>query len=220
LQVVRPKFVWFNVSTRDAAGKLPPGGLRFYPLWDYPAPAYSIDLREWIQGKESVLDVWWTEDTPPDCGILRPEGGKRLVDLKPHELEVRPTGQADRTRLVVESIAYERRTVELKPNEKPKPDVDCVVVRLRWDPDPAKVKAFFAMLPDELEATGAEHKFYLEAGKYTGVFFNVSKEKLQSLDRLTLYSVDGVKAKAKEHMVNALPLGVPNGNDRPQKLQD
>jgi hypothetical protein len=131
---------------------------------------------------------------------------------------VRPTNQADRTRVVVESIAYERRALQLKPDEKAKPDVDCVVVRLRWDPDVEKGKAFFALLPEELQATGAEHRFYLEAGKYTGIFFNVTKEKLQSLERLTLYSVEGAKLKA--HKVTGLTIGIPNTDDRPQKPQD
>jgi hypothetical protein len=217
LGLARPRFVWFNIGTKDAPGKVPAGGLRFYPLADYPAAAYAIDLPEWTRGKESVADVWWTEETPPDCDVLRPEGGKRLMDVKQLEREVRPTNQADRTRVVVESIAYERRTAEVKPKDF-RPDVDCVVVRLRWDPDVEKGKAFFASLPDELQATGAEHRFYLEAGKYTGIFFNVTKEKLQSLERLTLYSVEGAKLNA--HKVTGLTIGAPNTDDRPQKPQD
>jgi hypothetical protein len=216
LRVVRPQFVWFNVSIKDAPG-VPVPGLRFYPLADYPAPAYSLDLPEWTKGKEPILDAWWTEDAPPDCGILRPEAGKRLMDLKQHALEVRPTNQEERSRIVVESIRYESRTVELTPGAVPKPDVDCVVVRLRWDPEQAN--PFFALLPEAARATGAEHRFYLEAGKYTGVFFNVSKENLQALDRLILYSVEGARSKAQAQHVS-LNLGTPNTDDRPAKPQD
>jgi hypothetical protein len=165
-----------------------------------------------------VVDCWWTEDAPPDCGILRPESGKRLMDLKQHALEVRPTNQDERTRIVVESISPERRNkVELKPNDF-KNDVDCVVVRLRWDADVDKGRAFFAMLPDEIGATGAEHRFFLEAGKYTGVFYNVSPDKLKTLDRLILYSVEGAKQKAQK--VTNLTVGKPNTDARPEKPQD
>jgi hypothetical protein len=227
LRVARPRFVWFNIATKDAPGKLASAGLRFYPLADYPAAAYSLDLPEWTKGKESVVDAWWTEDAPVDCAILRPENGKRLMDYKQQAVPVRRTNPNEPTGIVVESIAYERRNrVELKPKQF-KDDVDCVVVRLRWDPDPDKTRAFFAMLPDEVWGTDAdkkvvppsmEHRFYLEAGKYTGVFFNLSPDKLKTLDKLILYSVEGAKVKA--HKLTNVTVGVPNADDRPPKPQD
>ncbi len=127
---------------------------------------------------------------------------------------MRPTNQVERTRVVVESIAYERRNnIELKPKEF-KDGVDCVVVRLRWDPDADKTGGFFAMLPEEIRSTGMEHRFYLEAGKYTGVFFNVSQDKLKTLGKLIIYSVEGAKLKSNHAQ---LTVGIPSKDDRPAK---
>ncbi len=213
----RPPFVWFEVSAKGAAGKPAGGGRRFYPLADYPAPAYAVELPEWQRDQEPVLDVWWTQDAPPDCGVLRAENGKRLTDYQQEPLEVRTLNGGDATRIVVESIRHEKRNhVEYQPG-KFRDDMDCAVVRLRWDPDAAKGKAFFALLPDG-KATGWEQHIYLEAGKYTGVFFNVSAERLKALDYLTLYSVEGVKAQANK--VPGMQLGVPNDRARPAPIVD
>src|SRR5262249_17339604 len=43
IKMVRPKFVWYEVATRDKPTELL-SGLRFYRLAGYPAPAYSLDL--------------------------------------------------------------------------------------------------------------------------------------------------------------------------------
>jgi hypothetical protein len=90
-------------------------------------------------------------------------------------------------------------------------------VRLRWDPDTANGKAFFALLP-EGAATGWEQRIYMEAGKYTGVFFNVSEARLKALDYLTLYSVQGVKAKANK--LTGIELGRPKDRGRPKEISD
>jgi hypothetical protein len=222
----RPAFVWFDVSAKGAAGKPAGGGRRFYPLPDYPAPAYALDLAEWRRDPQSgldqepVLDVYWTEDAPPSCGVLRAENGKRLTDTdyEHHRLEVKTLNQNDPSWLFVESIRHERRKdVEVKPGEKRPDPMDCVVVRLSWDPDAAKGKAFFAQLPENY-ATGWEQRIYLEAGKSTGVFYNVSEERLKALDHLTLYSVEGVKAKANK--LPGLQLGSPNDRPRPARITD
>ena len=145
--VARPRFVWFNVGTKEAPDKLAPGGLRFYPLPDYPAPAYSLDLAEWVRGTEPVLQAWWTEDVPPVRKILTAdEAGKRLMDLKQYgPMKVQPTDKDEATRVVVESIVHQRRAVEKKPGDA-LADVDCVVVRLRWDPErPTDLMSFPAL---------------------------------------------------------------------------
>ena len=125
--------------------------------------------------------------------------------------------QNDTTWLVIESITFEHRDrVEVEP-DKFRDNVDCTVVRLRWDPDTQNGKAFFALLPEDY-ATGWEQRIYLEAGKYTGIFFNVSEARLKALDHLTLYSVQGVKAKANK--LTGIELGQPNDKGRPKAISD
>ena len=167
------------------------------------------------QWDKARLEVWWNEDTLPDCGILRSTGGMRVTEMAPRSLEVRPTDQDERTRLVVESIRQERRTVEVQPGDK-KQDVDCLVVRLRY-PLTENGKPFFVQLPDDV-AAGFEHRFYTEAGKYTGIFWNVSKEQADKLEFIKIYSVEGLQRKA--HHLEPMALGVPNTEARPQKPQD
>ena len=97
-----------------------------------------------------------------------------------------------------------------------KKDVDCLVVRLRY-PTTENGKPFFVELPEGV-ADGYEHRFYTEAGKYTGVFWNVSKEKADQLEFIKIYSVEG--AHRKGHHLDPLSLGAPNTEARPQKPRD
>jgi hypothetical protein len=214
VQQLRPKHVWYEVTTEEDPAK-PVPGLRFYPLADYPAPCYSLDIGVWPPGRKGRLEVWWNEDVLPDCGILRRTTGTKVAEMAPRSMEVRPTDQDERTRIVIESIQQERRTVEVRPGEVKK-DVDCLVVRLRY-PVTEKGKPFFVQLPDDV-ADGFEHRFYTEAGKYTGIFWNVSKEKADKLEFIKIYSVEG--AHRKGHHLEPLSLGAPNTESRPQKPQD
>jgi Mg-chelatase subunit ChlD len=214
-QSVRPQHVWYQVTTEEQPNK-PVQGLRFYPLADYPAPCYSLDFAAWPEKAKARLEVWWNEDAPPDCDILRRTTGVRLADMAPLSREVRPTDQDERTRIVIESITTERRAVEVRPGEV-KQDVDCLVVRLRY-PIAENSKPFFVQLPPDV-AAGAEHRFYTEAGKYTGVFWYVSKEQADRLEYLKIYSVEGVNRKA--HHLEPLPLGAPREDSRrPDKPKD
>jgi hypothetical protein len=215
VQQVRPRHVWYQVTTEENPDKMVPG-LRFYPLADYPAPCYSLDIGSWPLNARGRLEVWWNEDVPPDCGILRRTTGTKVTEMAPRSMEVRPTDQSERTRIVIESIQQERRDVEVRPGEPVKKDVDCLVVRLRYDVKENK-KPFFVELPEGV-ADGYEHRFYTEAGKYTGVFWNVSKEKADKLEFIKIYSVEG--AHRTGHHLDPLPLGAPNTEARPQKPGD
>jgi hypothetical protein len=135
--------------------------------------------------------------------------------MAPRSMEVRPTDQDEQTRIVIESIQQERRRVEVQPGAW-KDDVDCLVVRLRY-PVGENISPFFVRLPEDV-GEGCEHRFYTEAGKYTGIFWNVSKERADNLEYIKIYSVKGVLRKA--HHLDPMTLGVPNTNDRPPKPQD
>ena len=73
-------------------------------------------------------------------------------------------------------------------------------------------------MPESLGAVGQEHRFYTQAGKYTGIFWNVTKEQAQALKSLTLVSVEAAKKKAVA--VPKLELGAPDTVGRPLKPPD
>ena len=51
-------------------------------------------------------------------------------------------------------------------------------------------------LPGDLHVAGEEHLFYTEAGKYTGIFWDVSKESVKNLPSLELISLKEAKSQA------------------------
>ncbi len=64
---------------------------------------------------------------------------------------------------------------------------------------------------------GAEHRFYTEAGKYTGIFWNVSEITAKDMKSLTIYSVAGVLNEA--HHAGPLDLKAPNRDDRRRRYR-
>jgi len=216
LRVARPNFVWFRLGGAD--GKMPPdASLRVMPLYDYPAPAWSLDVTPWPRGTAVTLDAHWTEEDPPIAYNLRPEVDefKSVLDLVNKEIAV--PEQDERLRVTVESMRYEKRTVETRPGEL-KRDVDCLVVRLRYPVG----KPFLAQLPTTLKPAGYEHRFYSQAGTYTGIFWNVTEEQARSLKTLDLISVEAAKERARKKTFAAekLELGAPDTTDRPQKPRE
>src|SRR5262249_27009473 len=110
--------------------------------------------------------------------------------------------------VVIESIRHELREVESRPGEKKKEE--CVVVRLSYP----KGRPFFADIPN---AIGAEHRFYTDAGKYTGVFFRLTESQAkEQINTINLFSLENFKRKAIH--VPGLELGEPNPREaRPQQ---
>ncbi len=198
----QPTFAWFNVMPEG--GTAPVSGLRFYPRPNYPAPVWRLSLADYAPqpAADPVVDAWWVEhDLPQDAVTVLSQGpGKDYMlpsDLNGKSINVRPTPDDPPSPLVLESVGVERRYVEEKPGQWT-PDVDCLVVRLRYPPG----KPYIVQLPDELMKTesgqqaGHEHRIYTEANKYTGIFYGVGAAQLQKLTRLKLISVEGVKLKA------------------------
>ena len=211
--MTRPHFVWFRASVPGAPNKTVPG-LRFYPLANYPAPCYRLDYRHWPEGVAPQLDVWWNDRKLPEGDLVIRPDDKPLTQLVERSVEVQPLGQKKRTTVVVESITQERRPVVLQPGDKATKEVDCLIVRLRY---PADEEPFFVQLPPGTNV-GAEHRFYTEAGKYTGIFWNVSAATAEEMKSLTIYSVTGVLNEA--HHVGPLDLKAPNRYSPPQEPDD
>lgn len=213
LRQVKPGFTWFEVTTSGEKG-VPAPHLRISPLRDYPAPAWSLDVKSWPAGVTPSLEVWWHDDVPRSPNrLLKDRDFKTLADLTGKEVDVEVFNQEESAKITVESVRQERIKAETQPG-RIQNDVDCLVVRLRYPPG----KPFFVRLPESLDTVGFEHRFYSKAGRYTGVFWNVTQEQARDLKSLEFISVENVKRKASYHQ-EKLDLG-PSTTRRPQRPSD
>ncbi|MGL4554666.1 MAG: hypothetical protein ACRC33_26165, partial [Gemmataceae bacterium] len=90
----------------------------------------------------------------------------------------------------------------------------CLVVRLRYKPGTGP---FFVKLGTGDWDGGQAHRYFLDAGKYTGVFWPVTPAKLKALREMTAYSVAELKRSSQSQPID---LGTPrNGNVRPEPLK-
>jgi hypothetical protein len=226
LRVPRPTIAWFRTSTETAPGKQLPG-LKFYPVYDYPAPAwvlgYAPGAFPWPPQEKPVVDVWWQAgdnlDNITTNNLSRGERFNTLESYRGAEIDAGVRGK-----VVIESVTQEERVVEVAPD---KPDAEryqkkpCLVVRLRW---PAGSQPFFVMLRDKEDrlARGHEHRFYTEAGRYTGVFWDVDKKAADELSGLRIMSVESLTSNPASLKVEGLKVGSePDINARrPQKATD
>jgi hypothetical protein len=207
LRQIYPGWVWFEVPPVPDA---PPPRLRRVFLPDYPAPAWSIDVRrgEIKKAPAAPVHAWWTESLD-DCWELKKHGNdwKRKDPMDwPKEVEV-------------ESITVERPTkkVVVKPGDPGEdPGMEyrdtCLVVRLRFPPN---TEPFFVRVPGEDQAAerGEEHRFYTRAGKYTGIFWNVNDTGFDRVDSLQVYSVKTLKEKAEKEGT-VLKMDLPEPDER------
>lgn len=198
LRQVKPSLVWYELQ---AAGEGAPRPvlLRVGNLVGRPAPAWSLDVPQWLAQKEggSVintparprLDVWWTETS--------------LDRLVAHSFE-RPRGDFDKEEEFRETIAEDNK-VELRVTleehqvlpehggpltQKPVP---CLVVRATHAPG----RPILVRLRD-VKVEGHEHRFYAEANSYTGIFWNVTKADAARGFRLDVIAIDEFKKKAQK----------------------
>ena len=111
------------------------------------------------------------------------DGFNSVVDLVNRRVEfVEPD---EKVPVVIESVKHERLTIDRKEppdfnkSSELEKDVDCLVVRLRFPPG----KPYLVQVPESLGTVGQEHHFYSAAGKYTGIFWNVTKEQCKRRSR-------------------------------------
>ena len=193
LRQARPTLAWFEVAREGDVKAVP--WLRFYPLPNYPAPVWRLDLADW-PGGAPIVNAWWDDGPLPETGGAVLHRGADRDYVRPSQLRgrvvpVQPTEDDKATQVVVESVGWESRTVEVRPGQLAAAQ-DCLVVRLRYP----EGRPYFIQLPENVQPAGYEHRFYTEANKYTGVFFGVEPAKVENLDWLKLVSVEAVHRKA------------------------
>jgi hypothetical protein len=213
----RPRLVHFEVSTAD--GKTA-GPMCYSALPGYPAPAWSLDLPKWPGlGSAPVVHVWWSDkdlrfgqntDLSYTVLLRRDVPGGFVVSDQPQPIQVKPQAAAD-DKIVLESIRIEELPVETTAGGAVQPS-SCLVIRLSYPENkPYMVRIRTA---DGSTEYYAEHRWYSQAQKYTGIFPGWTEPELKNLQALELISIEAFKANAAK--VHFEDLGAPDrGSRRP-----
>ncbi len=207
VQTARPRWTWFEVYD----GKQPARELRVFPVGSYPAPAWGLEAPGWPENSSSVrLQAWWLGDKLPRLGLPHVvDRGKSILDLKEEPWDRRPEDE----RVVIESVRLEPCKLRQPGGDgrlgAPEEVRDCLVVRLRYPKDKGP---FFVQLDPRGEWEGGQaHRWFHEAGKYTGVFWSTAQPltpaAAKGLRSLYLYSITELKAASASE---TLDLGRPN----------
>jgi hypothetical protein len=199
IQLIKPREIWAELSSRSGTGSAPPFALR----WGYhpalPVPTWLLDVPEWPRDPAPaipVLRIWWDPERDAEpAGIL-----ERGVDFN---VESGPAAEGGRTirlkstSIVLEGVRIEEHLVETRPpGDSPSPRRElrtCLVVRLSHDPgQPVRVRL------RGLVADGSEHRYYNAAGKYTALFWTVNADQArQFLTHLELIALNDFKQECE-----------------------
>jgi hypothetical protein len=212
LRQARPRFAWFELSPQAGRGEF---AVRWQELGAFPAPVWRGDVPRWLadpNGKDPAgptLDAWWLAGKEADQDI----GPAPLEFNRPQDVRDEVVRSDDGTTAIVESITTESHPIRTRADRDAPEQVDCLVVRLRYP----RGKPFFVdprRLPG-ITPSGYEHRFYLRAGAYTGLFGPITRTEVDSLRSLNLVPVAKLKALAEgRRQVAELKLAKPRTDDR------
>jgi hypothetical protein len=189
LQQVKPHDVWWEVL--PPTGKAP-FGTRWAYQYGYPVAAWGLNVPEWPSAGSGVLAspqlrAWWSPDQQAASAAVLQQGAD-FTSVK--ELTDRPI-QVEGDKDVLESVSVEDHWVEDRTGQKQKQS--CLVVRFTY----AKDKPVWAKVAGNgWKMEGSEHRFYLDGNKYTGLFWPVPPNALESLAKLSFISLEAFKQEA------------------------
>jgi hypothetical protein len=208
-----PRIVFFDVKPAKTADKRF-RSLRFVTLNRYAAPAWDLLVRDWPDvgnPPPAGVDVWWSEPKDRFAWELLRFGAN--LDLGGTNQKLRNLKGSMGEPVIVESA-------QVEDEEQGK---GALVVRLRYPKDKHFMVRLVGWGDEDLYAgSAAEHRFYTDAGKYTGRFPGWTNDRFRSaVDKntlaLELVSVEDFKAEAKgRNNYLHFDLGPPSvGEDRP-----
>jgi hypothetical protein len=203
LRQAKPTAVWIEI--RPPAEVKESFGVRWKTEFGYPGPSWSFDVAQWPFGPEGqtkdlappTVHAWWSDELVPESASLKGSSfNNQIVRLKGDQI-------------VVESLEFEDHRVETRPGQYSVQH--CLVVRLGQ----VKDKPYWVKLNGIKPAPGEEHRFYKEAGKYTGLFWPVTKDQAaEELTGLSLFSLRDFKQEAERRKLSLeMPLPEPKAND-------
>jgi len=182
LQQPNPEDVWFEIEPADNART--PLAVRWRRQYGYPAAVWGFDVPEWPMAPPNLATpqahVWWSPDhTASTAHVLQGADVKSASEF-----------QVEGDKVKLESVTVEKHAVDGQKEEQ-----TCLVVRMEYVQNkPVWVK----VAGDGWNAEGAEHRFYRQAHKYTGVFWPVPENAAEHIARLNFISLEGLQREAKE----------------------
>jgi hypothetical protein len=189
----QPQAVWLEIEPREASAALTL--FSWGPFYGYPAPTWRLTCKGWppragtSQPASPNIRVWWSwHDEPASFATIDRPAGAPLASLVGKRAAM-PGGAGD---VVIEGWEI-RDGVEVKgiPGEGLKPGDTALVVRA----------SFSAGTPIWMDPVGLfpgarQHHYSNQAGKYTGVFWPVTRDTVQAdLRGIAVYSVEQFKAR-------------------------
>src|SRR5262249_28539793 len=208
-----PLQVWFDVQ--PAGGELFDGTLHWSETYGYAAPAWDLGLTNWPRTSGDTpaaakITAYWNWNEPQRPTILPPKSGATFRGFAGEEVSV---GQDSPDKVLIESVEPRRLNLEVEPGVRQ--EVDCLEIRASFPRDrPAWIE-----LDRNLNVKGIEHRFYLEAGKYVGIFGNITPAHANELlQELRVYSVPRFRDAKRTSHVTLPPQPPTNEDTRPRSL--
>jgi hypothetical protein len=191
IRQARPREIWFDVESSGAENSRPGTMIQVADLWGYPAPAWRIDVSGWPTAAGNpatpVLQAWWSADDEAIPSAVVDRGRDFTVndDLSGYSASI------DGQPVTIESVRVEEHEVEVGDGTKQRRS--CLVVRMAYPKDnPVWAR------PYGIEVNGWEHRFYEDVGKYTGIFWPVTRDQADNaFRRLGLISVGSFRRDAR-----------------------
>ncbi len=223
LEFVRLDEAWVEVKPHGSDARI---AQRWAYVTGYPLPTYGADVAAWPNAPGSSMPakpdarVWFSADRER----LPPVVLRRDPDFKTLDALQNRVVQVDGHDVLIESVRVERHWVRARPDKEPEQQ-ECLVVRLKVTDNPAdKTRDPRVWVQIEgLDPRGQEHRFYGEAGKYTGLFWSVNQDQLrEKLSGLRLTAVAAFKrdAEKKGFTIRLQDLQAPGANDvRPPAIE-
>jgi hypothetical protein len=186
-----PAFTWFEVEPATAKGdaaRTAPGKVRWHNEWDWPAPAFRLQVDDWQPKDNPKLNAWWHDQIPPDDGavtkdlVMEPRGPALSFTLTKNNTQGELT------------VAVERHKVEVAPERYE--ERNCLVFRVMHTPG----KPVAIRLGRKGWGGGEEHRYYRhldqEQEGYSALFYPWVDVDAKEV-RFTLMCVESFKGQAR-----------------------
>jgi hypothetical protein len=192
LRQFSPRIVFFDVKPSEPNdGRF--RSLRIDNLNQYAAPAWNLVVKNWPDKDEPPpvsVDVWWS-NPKERFGFEQLLFGSNL-EIDDVNQKLRNLKGTMAESVIVQSVRVEE---EEQGNGQ-------LVVRLRYPKDKHFMVRLVDAAGDDSKYAGnpCEHRFYTEAGKYTGRFFGWKNERFRDASKnlaLELISVEEFKKEAQ-----------------------
>ncbi len=191
LQQITPREIWFEVTPSQKSPQ--PVAVEWSEQYGYPAPAWTINVPAWPEQESTAqfvppqITAWWNPDQTliPGAALDRNHDFRTLAELAGQSVQVGPD------EATIESVTVEEQYVN--DGQGNRQLQNCLVVRLSHRPGHPVVARV-----EGVRTAASENRMYSSIGKATYLFWPVTRDQVeQSLQRVLLYSVNDLKAKAQ-----------------------